>query len=159
MGSLLQIVVPHFFIRLFCFVMQEDQKTYKHHKRNLGRDASPENLAKSYQVSDVGEAEMLLTGPEIPGLNQENYLYWLLRKGRCTSGMLFLCFLSLYNWKTANSKNAAASDPFQRRWLLKAERPWGKTLASYSVILSLMCYTAWQIEQHFHDVYMFYNTY
>lgn len=37
-------------------------------------------------------------------------MHWPLRKGRCnTSGILFLYFMFLCNWKTANSRNAVAS--------------------------------------------------
>ncbi|PKU41867.1 hypothetical protein llap_7828 [Limosa lapponica baueri] len=43
---------------LSAFIMQQDQKTYKHHERKLRKDASAENLAKDYQVSDLGEAEL-----------------------------------------------------------------------------------------------------
>lgn len=38
--------------------MQEDQKTYKHHERKLGKDASAENLVKDYQVRDHRETEL-----------------------------------------------------------------------------------------------------
>lgn len=146
------------FIRLPCFIMQEDQKTHKHHERKLGKGANAKNLTKDYQVNDLGETELASGWVWDSRINWASYMHWPLRIGRCnTSGILFLYLVFLCNWKTANSRNAVASDPYWKRWLLKAERMWGKMLASYLVVLSPVCYTAWQIEQHFHDVYMCYN--